>query len=451
MTTTASRIRLSPEHLGIARLEDVLVPGALEVADEILQKNHEEWHIYFRDIAGHNHIVHSVLTVLAMGGGPDQLRRAYNDGEVVQRPPPILAAESVDSLADPDVFLSRMVKISEYTNFLVFFEGEIDKKGWPAVVNEYLFTGTSVAEAMFSQLCEGLYHPLIHLGFGVEFHQPGIVAEGLAEAATQDPGLALADFYRRSEEFARSGAVSPKPLVELYKAVRDNTKIRAAARLEDGPRRSERIIERAVDELVPIACQFQVKSDNLERALAEVFSCSAFTAAAQKPGKKPKVDFFHLHFATSALAVDVLLRQDWISAENKARLIEWKARTDLVWYASNGAPEMCAEAIEQYQPTLSKGMGWKELYRAANELHDDGHVVKFMRSLKDGEELVRPFEQGPDAADFPVHGDMWLKTAQLCYDSSVGIVDVPFEPSKKWVFGAGFDLAWAEVPDIPQS
>ncbi|AEO58371.1 hypothetical protein MYCTH_2305640 [Thermothelomyces thermophilus ATCC 42464] len=452
MTTVASQVRLSPDHLGIARTDDGLADGALEVANELLQKNHDEWHMYFQDIAGHNHIPHSLLTILAMGGGPDQLRRAYDDGEILQRPLPPLAPGSIDSLADPDVFLSRMVKIPEYTNFLVFFEREIEKKGWQAVVNEYCFAGTPVAENVFAQLYEGLYHPLIHLAFGVEFHQPSIVAEGLAQAASHHPGLIWTDFFRRAEALARSGTVSPKPLVELYKAVRANAKIRAAARLQDGPFRGQGMIERAADELVPIAAQFQVTPDNLQRALAEVISCSAFTTAAQKAGKVPKVDFFYLHMVTSALAVDILVRQDWISIENKARLVEWKGRIDLAWYAANAAPELRAQVLDQYRPTLSKGMGWKELYRAANEVHDDGHIVKFIRSLKNGEDVVKPFEQAPGAADyFPVHGDMWLKTAQLCYDGTAEIIDEPNRLlSKKWVFGAGFDLAWAELPGLSQ-
>jgi hypothetical protein len=449
--TQASRIRLSPDHLGLARIDGSLAAGTLEAANQLLQKNHDEWHMYFQDIAGHNHISHSLLTVLAMGGGPDQLQRAYNDGESLQRPLPPLAPESVESLHNSEVFLSRMVKIPEYTNFLVFFEREIEAKGWQAVVTEYCFSGTPVAEAVFAQLFEGLYHPLIHLGFGVEFDQPSIVAEGLAQAASHHPGLIWTTFFRRSETLARSGTVSPKPLVELYRAVRSNAKIRAAARLQDGPFRGQGLVERAADELAPIAAQFQVAPDNLQRAAAEMISCSAFTTAAQKPGKSPKVDFFYLHMVTSALFVDVMLRQNWISIENKVRLLEWKGRIDLAWYAANASPEMRPEAVDEYHPTLSKDMGWRELYRAANEVHDDGHIVKFIRALKNGEDVVKPFEQGPGATDFPVHGEMWLKMAKLCYDGTAEIIDEPNRLlSRKWVFGAGFDLAWKEIPDLTQ-
>nr|UYO77221.1 oxidoreductase ptaJ like [Trichoderma oligosporum] len=447
--TKASQVLLSPDHLGIARIDDNVASGALQAANALLQKNHDEWHMYFQDIAGHNHIPHSLLTVLAMGGGPEQLQRAYDDGEILQRPLPPLAQESIDELRDPQVFLSRMVKIPEYKNFLVFFEQEIEAKGWKAVVNEYCFSGTALAEAVFAQLFEGLYHPIIHLGFGVEFDQPSIVAEGLAQAASHHPGLIWTPFFRRSEELARSGSVQPKPLAQLYQAVRANDKIRGAARLQDGPFRGQGMVERAADELVPVAAQFQVTPDTLERAKAEVLSCSAFTTAAQKSGKIPKVDFFYLHMVTSALAVDILLREDWISIENKIRLLEWKGRIDLTWYAANGSPELRTEVVDEYTPTLSKEMDWAELYHAANEVHDDGHIVKFIRALKNGEDVVKPFEQGPEAVDFPVQRDMWLKMAKLCYDGTAKIIDEPNRLlSRKWVFGAGFDLAWKDLPDL---
>ena len=176
MSSQASQIRLSPSHLGIARIDET-DPAALVMANELLQKNHDEWHMYFQDIGGHNHIPHSLMTVLAMGGGKAELERAYTDGEILQRPIPSSTPIATKELCDPQMFKGSMVKLSEYTNFLKFFEQEIDDKGWKAIVSEYCFSRTPNAEAMFAQLFEGLYHPLIHLGFGVEFDQPSIIAE----------------------------------------------------------------------------------------------------------------------------------------------------------------------------------------------------------------------------------------------------------------------------------
>jgi hypothetical protein len=187
-TQTASEIedfRLPSETLGLARLDAKPdQPGSRDVIADLLQKNHEKWNMYFRDVAGHNHIPHAVLTTLAMGGGPKEIRRAYDDGEGIQRPKPQADPEAVEEMSDPFKFLERMQDITEYSNFLGFFEKEIAAKGsWQAVVNEYIFSRVPQTDFLLAQLFEGLYHPLIHMGFGIEFELPGLVAEGLAQVS----------------------------------------------------------------------------------------------------------------------------------------------------------------------------------------------------------------------------------------------------------------------------
>lgn len=443
----ASQVKLTPQRTGFARL-DPSPAGTLEIANELLQRNHDSYHMYFRDVGGHNHIAHSVLSVLAMGGGPKELKRAYDDGYGYQRPLPALDLQVAQELHDPEKFRARMLNLDQYTNFLHFFESEIDAKGWQAVLQEYCFSRTPLAEAMFSQLYEGLLHPIIHLGFGIEFEQPSIVAEGLAHAASHDPGN-IDTFFRRSEELALSGSVLPaKPLVKLYEEVRRNEKTRTAGRMQDGPfRLRDGPLARTMDEIVGIAAQFQIKpddEDDLERATAEMINCAAYSAgAAQRVGKVPKVDFFIMHDVTCSIFLSVLVKQSWIKLEDRIRLVEWKARLDLAWYAANGAAELRLEDIARYEPTASKGMHWRALYKAVNEVHDDGHIAKFVRALKNGETVSAPFEQGDGADAFPIKGDLWLRIAQMGYDTTKDGHD----NSDKWVWGAGFDLAWMKVPD----
>lgn len=51
---------------------------------------------------------------------------------------------------------------------------------------------------MLVRLHAGFLHPMIHLGFGVEFQQPAIIAEALAQAAVHDNwiGYVLRDLVR---------------------------------------------------------------------------------------------------------------------------------------------------------------------------------------------------------------------------------------------------------------
>lgn len=46
-----------------------------------------------------------------------------------------------------------------------------------------MLKGDQRADDMLVRMFDGILHPLIHLGFGVEFEQPAIIAEALALAA----------------------------------------------------------------------------------------------------------------------------------------------------------------------------------------------------------------------------------------------------------------------------
>ncbi|KAK3680671.1 hypothetical protein B0T22DRAFT_523544 [Podospora appendiculata] len=449
--TSTSNFHLPSEPVGLARI-DANPSGSAEAANHLLEKNHEKWHMYFRNVAGHNHIPHAILSTLAMGGGPQELRRAYDDGEAIQRPMPPVDDQTVAAMADPATFRAHMQILDQYPNFLAFFKQQIAARDgdWQAVVNEQCFARTPLADFMLAQLFEGLYHPIIHMGFGVEFALPSLVAEGLAQAASHDP-MYIDVFFQRAETLAQTGTVPPKPLMDIYREVRATETIRTAARLPDGPWKvRDGVLGRAMDDIVKVAAQFQVQptEEAVERATAEMISCAAWVCAATayKPGKAHKIDFFLMHCVTSSLFITALNRQPWIRLEDKARLVEWKTRLDLVWYAASAAPALREGNLGEYRPTLSKGMGWSELYQALNRHHDDGHVAKFVRAVKNGEEATLPFENDSEgeAGFLPVRGDMWLKLAQVCYDSTVLYV----EGEKKWVWGAGFAPMWDKVEGI---
>ncbi|KAJ6006502.1 hypothetical protein N7451_004446 [Penicillium sp. IBT 35674x] len=90
--------------------------------------------------------------------------------------------------------------------------------------------------------------------------------------------------------------------------------------------------------------------------------------------------------------------QSWIPLVVKARLSEWKARTDLVWYAASGAVELRLQDAMVYQPGPSARMDWAALHTAVTAVHDDGHLAKFVRGLKHCEDVSGPSEYGDEVA-----------------------------------------------------
>ncbi|KAB2572112.1 Questin oxidase [Lasiodiplodia theobromae] len=448
--TAASQVRLSPDHLGIMR-GAAAPPESLTLTDQLLQKNHDELHIFFRDMNGHNHLAHNLLTRLALGASPAELRTAFDDDLPTQRPMPSLDADVVLKMQDPDYFHARIGQIAHYTNFLVYFEQQIEQKGWRAVVNEYVFSGSKIAEALLPLMFDGAYHPIIHLGLGVEFAQPSIVAEALAQAAAHD-SFDTDYFFQTAEQRAQDPDVdasidADRSLVDILADFAANDAVRRAGRTEGliGTKKMQAMLKQAGPELTSLAARFRVTAETLERRTAEMMSfCAYLAGAAQRAGKAAKVDFFFMHCVTSSIFVAVLAGQPWIDVASRVRLVEWKGRLDLVWYAVCGLPELSVERVVGYEGSPSGGdMDWASLFRAVNEQHDDGHVAKFVRALRHGEEVSRPFEQGEGAGAFPVSGDMWLKIARMAYDTTL---DLP--APAKWVVMAGMDKAWAQVPKL---
>nr|POE56471.1 questin oxidase [Quercus suber] len=420
--------------------------SALE-ASHLLQKNHDEWHMFFRDRAGHNHIAHSILTSLALGASPVDLQRAYDDGVAIQRPMPPTDEPLIAGLADDNTFMESMGDAAQYPNFLRFFEREIAQGNFRDVINKYCFSRTKLAELMLARLYEGAYHPIIHLGLGLEFDQPSIIAEALAQAAAHDDSR-IGVLFSQSESLVGIAypACKPKSLVELLDEVRRNDAIRSAPVWEDfGNKMKDGIIGRAGAEMAGVAAQFTIASaDDLERRTAEMINVAAyFAGASQRPGRKRKVDFFYMHAVTSSLFFSTLIKQSWIKLDDRIRLVEWKGRLDLAWYAVCGSPTLYPEAIVEYAGEPVDKMEWNEIFEAAVQQHDDGHLVKFLRALKNGESVSEPFETGRWGAYFPMKGDMWLRLARMCLDTTRDLPD-----HLKWLPFTGFEMGWKVRPDL---
>lgn len=439
-------INISSAHVGLVRGPD-FPPGTIEECNRLLQKNHEEYHIFFRDKAGHNHILHSLLTILTLGAGPQELQDRYDDHKPVQRPIPDIDYALLEKLDDDEIFYSTISEVTQYHTFLEFFQRKIAAKGWKEVVQEYIFARTKLADRMLSFMFEGVYHSIIHLGFGMEFQEPTIIAEALAQAAAHDDSH-IETLFRNAENEAAIAypTAKAKPMIQLIHEVRNNDTIRKAPvwsdfyhKMRDG------VIGRAGEEMSSIAAQFRIRNDEkeLERRTAEMIStCAYFAGEAQRKGRKRKIDFFYLHSATSSLFFTVFIRQDWIKLEDRVRLVEWKARLDLAWYACSGSVALDGNYISTYSNPESDDLGWTELFNAVIKEHDDGHAAKFIRALKNGEIVSKEFEQGEWEEYFPMKGDMWLRLARMCQDTTKNL-----PTDLKWVQFIGFDQPWKR-PDL---
>ena len=146
--------------------------------------------------------------------------------------------------------------------------------------------------------------------------------------------------------------------------------------------------------------------------------------------------------------------QDWIPAETKARLLEWKIRMDLLQYAARGVPELSVEKLAGYQPkkpetggslegmaaqpstpSVAADSSTTEIIARLHTFLDDGHAIKLGRATVVCHNLCKKYEDA---------GSKWLKIKgddvwkNICHL----IVDSVEAPGDHWVRSAGFDEAW---------
>ena len=131
-------------------------------------------------------------------------------------------------------------------------------------------------------------HPIIHLGFGVEFRQPAIIAEALAEACVHDNWIG--PYLLKTE--AASTSPSPKTLPELIDESRSNEKLVASAKWEDGNKIRDGILKRAPEEMIDIAKQWTVSPEELEMKTVQMINNAVyFASTAQHPPKQVTILF----------------------------------------------------------------------------------------------------------------------------------------------------------------
>lgn len=413
---------------------------------QLLQVNHDKHHIYFNQSGFHNHIAHHLLTLYGLGASAPIIQKQYDINASYQRPAVPVKAREVQNISNPSDFAKYLGKEKYYHDFLIFFQNEMEAKGWQAVVNEYVFAGDERADDMLGRMYAGLLHPLIHLGFGIEFNQPAIIAEALAQAAIHD---AWTSGFLLSTEKAASSRPAPtsKSMFQLLDDIRADTKLSTAARWGDGSKIRNGVVGRAQEEITSHALSWLPTSQTLEAKTLEMVNATIyFTACAQHPPKQVKFDFNYIHCLNCSIFFPTFNAQSWLSMENKVRMLKFKGWLDLTTYASQRSPELLLGEVATYVPKMLEAgdAEWPGIFRRLCESDDDGHAAKLGRAVRNGELMSeRWVNEGGNEDMLRIKGFMWEKIGNMVIDSTE-------DSGATWVRGAGFDEAWKQYEDRPR-
>ncbi|KAF7306343.1 hypothetical protein MIND_00425500 [Mycena indigotica] len=156
-----------------------------------LRRDAKEHHCFRNEQYFINHLSHHVLSLHDFGG-PEAVIRAMNDKEAsIQRPIHLNSMSSPKEIMEWDWKQSLGNNHAQrYPDYLLtFFSNQVAAHGATATLEHYIFSreaneGETLTLARFTSR---LLHPLIQAGFGIEFGQDFMVAQGIAQAAVCFP------------------------------------------------------------------------------------------------------------------------------------------------------------------------------------------------------------------------------------------------------------------------
>jgi hypothetical protein len=111
-------------------------------------------------------VLHHILSLYGTGANAGFLQRAWDTNASYQRSPEPQHRPVVEQLQESWESHAKdyLAKEEHYPDFLLFFQGEIEKKGWRDVMSEFVFKGDAAADDLLVRLYSGKVSPYLASG-----------------------------------------------------------------------------------------------------------------------------------------------------------------------------------------------------------------------------------------------------------------------------------------------
>jgi len=280
-----------------------------------------------------------------------------------------------------------------WTDYVDFFASEVKQLGVDGAVNKYFFL-----PELFGRFSSGIFHAIIHLGFGVEFNEPLIVAEGLALAALEQNLEFLLHLPPPS--------ATTTPLRDIFEQVHNDKRFDEFIKPGEPDDRFHGVFatKSLLNEYIS---KWDVKGTESDVAAKEkeLFETIVLLyAASTRPGKRPIFDFFIMHSLTSSVFVHLLSKH--FPSEKGAQILRAHFVVTLMFYVASGRPKLYVDHLKGYTPKLATSPNpWLEIVKFGLETNDV-HATKVAYSLLQGEAWFGDFD------------GILLKAAQITADAA---------------------------------
>ncbi|RXW16950.1 hypothetical protein EST38_g8908 [Candolleomyces aberdarensis] len=405
-----------PAHLsyGLARKGQINVPGitaaSKKAVEELLLIDAEKHHCYFRSAGLHNHLSHHLLAAYDLGATASHFKKIYDVEAKIQRPIVLEEKDSTISVNDAN-WIQYLGNQSAYAAYFSFFSEKVAALGPSSALEKFVFDRSvnDHGNEMLVRMMSGALHPIIQIGYGLEFGNDTLVATGLAQTAihsatspevychnfTTDPssnavpGISVLEILRKVYD---SEALHP---VMPYDP-RDNALLRIRYKQIAEPHRAKEIRD--------LVSSFDIDIKGGEKEFASkveecIWAATLLMVATGKKGKKPRLDFFLMHLVTSSLFLNPFLH----ALENpvsKANLLRSFLSSVILYTVARGRPRIDPELLLSYtatpRPPKSSLSSSKSTLGSVEEdqdynpwpailqdavYHPDAHVLKTIRTL----------------------------------------------------------------------
>ncbi|KAG6890178.1 hypothetical protein C0995_010883 [Termitomyces sp. Mi166 len=449
--------RISPSHWpGISH-------DATTALRALLAANHEKNHMFFNSRGFHNHLSHWLLALWGLGADTDIIRAAHKLDDAYQKP----SFESPEAITR-DNFVKFLGDSRFYTAYRQFFTEAVQSKGLWDVLEEFVFSknmnfgDSGTGPEMFNRFLDGLVHPLIHIGYGVEFGLPGMVVEGLASTAVHQatssplipmslwsstPSSAIDSVTSQLPSALTIGDGTPQKNVHALTIL---ARILKDPRFENIENRLDitlytQVIDKHSEALNKYVSQWTFDNSvpgELERKIEELVWVNViiYGIGGWTKDKDYNADFFHMHLVTSSLFLSSLAAN--LKPASQETLLRGYFAVSLAWWIGRGRPAFDIEGFfaedtafpapsgpfpplnykalpEATSPKATTPNPWFPIIQAALTVPDD-HIPKLHRALVHFASLYGSRAPGqPDFANTELpfadklDGSLFVRTAGL--------------------------------------
>jgi hypothetical protein len=298
MSTTAVQSRLASLNINAAPLPPLHPPPLTNRVKQLLEKNNKEHDIFFGENHFHNHFPHTLLSQFALGAPDSRIEKEWQLEDYLNR----LGPKQYPDITDDN--WKEYIGIDKYYhNYLDFFKEEIAGDDPQNIMVKYAFD-----DALLPSFVSGAVHPLIHVGFGIEFGSDIVVAEGLAEGCVTRPSFApVVDSALYSKP-----STDNKRLLEIAEEIRNDVTFDGVVKYSDFPK-SDPLVKNQVacDRIKEYVMKWKIDEtpEGFARAWTELFELvTHFTVSSAFPPKhisdnpkyqgkdlRPLLDFFLMY------------------------------------------------------------------------------------------------------------------------------------------------------------